>query len=175
MTLEITPDRREEIYEILEKWTHQTSATKKDLQRLLGKLNFICNTVRAGRVFMTRIIEEMKKFPETGKRRLSGQLKMDVRWWFKFMSEFDGISVIPQVDWSRPDEIFSTDASLKMCGGWSEPEYFSAEFPQSLLKRKDISINELELTAFIIAIKVWKHKTKDRDIWRFVTTNVLST
>ena len=133
MTLEITPERRNEIQQLLEQWLAMKTATKKELQKLLGKLNFVCSTVRAGRVFITRIIEDMKKFPEKGKRRIGSDLKMDVKWWSIYMSEFDGISIIPDVDWSRPDEIFSTDASLRMCGGWSNPEYFSTEFPDWLL------------------------------------------
>ena len=168
MTLEITSERRDEIKAILTDWLNRKSATLKDIQKLLGKLNFVCSTVRAGRVFITRIINELKRFPTRGRRRLSKDIKMDIRWWSTFMDEFDGISVFPDNWWSRPDEVFATDASLKMCGGWSSPEYFKKEFPTWILSNNNkISINELELLAFIVALKMWKHKITNKNILAF--------
>ena len=80
------------------------------------------------------------------------------------MTQFDGISIIPD-DWSRPDEIFSTDVSLAMCGGggWSEPHYFKSKFPK-WMKKAGYSINELEMAAFVLATKIWIEKIRNKNI-----------
>ena len=55
-TLSITLDRLLEIQGLIEKWRKRRSATLRDVQSLAGKLNFVCLTVRAGRVFVSRIL-----------------------------------------------------------------------------------------------------------------------
>ena len=164
MTLEITHERRKELMQLLEAWSHKKSSTLREVQSLLGKLNFVCSTVRAGRVFITRIIEEIKSHPIRGRRRISKELKKDVEWWRRFMNMFNGVTIIPDPNWSRPDEVISTDASLKMCGGWSSPKFFKAAFPTWLLKRKDISINELELISFVISLRLWEKRLMNANI-----------
>ena len=117
MTMLITPDRLREINGILSQWKGKTSATLRDLQQLLGKLNFVCNTVRAGRVFVSRLINLLKGFPKKGKRRLSKDFQLDIDWWLKYMKSFDGIVMIPKGKWYVPDVVFSVDSCLTGCGG----------------------------------------------------------
>ena len=80
MTLSITPERMDELKKLLKVWLGKKSATLRELQQLLGKLNFVCNTVRAGRVFVSRIINQMKKFPVDGKRRIDKEFYKDIQW-----------------------------------------------------------------------------------------------
>ena len=164
MTLEIMAERREELAAILKDWTVKKSATLKEIQSLLGKLNFVCTTVRAGRVFITRIIEEIKGFPRNGRRRLSTQIRKDINWWRLFMTQFDGITIIPEPTWCRPDEVIATDASLIMGGGWSRPNYFKTVYPEWLKNKPDVSINELELITVVVALKLWGRRVKNANI-----------
>ena len=165
----ITPDRLRETEELVKSWLRKSSATLNELQQLLGKLNFLCSTVRAGRVFMTRIIEDIKKWPYRGRRRITNELKKDLSWWGKFLRECDGISIIPNTRWSRPDAIFSSDACLSSCGGWNETneEYFYTAFPDSLKNNKEISINELETISLIICLKIWSTSIENRNLLAF--------
>ena len=164
MTLTIPEDRKVEIGRIIKQWEYKKCATMKELQSLLGKLNFVCSTVRAGRIFISRIINELKSFPNKGKRRLSSELKQDIMWWKRFMSEFDGTTIMPQIAWDRPDSVIATDATLKGAGGWAPPEFFATRFPSFLTERSDVAINELELTAFMIAIRKWKGRLRHKNI-----------
>ena len=163
MTLEITQDRRRKIKVLLDSWVHQKSVTIREAQSILGKLSFVCSTVRAGRVFLARIIEEITKFPQRGRRRLSANFKKDIRWWQEFMLVFDGISMIPE-DWSSPDEVVAMDASLKRCGGWAKPYYFSKNFPVWIKQDPAIHINELELVSFMIALKLWRNWVRNHNV-----------
>ena len=163
MTLEITSDRREELKSILTEWMFKKSATLREMQSLLGKLSFVCSTVRAGRIFISRIIHTISTMPQKGRRRVSKELKQDLKWWSKFMDQFDGKSLIP-TDWSQPDEVFATDSSLEMCGGWASPEYFKIKFPHGFKDMHKLNINELELMAFLIALKTWRNRIKNKNV-----------
>ena len=105
----------------------------------------------------------MVKIPDGQKRRLSAEFKRDINWWITFMDEFDGKSLIP-TDWSRPDDVFATDASLKMCGGWAEPEFFKMKYPNWLTNMKGVSINELEMFAFLVVLTLWENRITNRCI-----------
>ena len=172
MTLTITEERQVELKQLIRQWLMKKSATLREMQQLLGKLSFVCNTVRVGRVFLTRLINQIKGFPTKGRRKINRETRLDIQWWHTYMSDFDGVAVIPQQNWSRPDEIFATDASLKMCGGWCDPQYFKVRFPEWLTKRNKISINELELIAFIIAVKVFYKKIMNRNLLAYCDNSV---
>ena len=56
LTLEITRDRLEELLELLEKWESRSSASRQELQSIIGKLNFVSSVVKPGRVFISRLL-----------------------------------------------------------------------------------------------------------------------
>lgn len=105
----------------------------------------------------------MKTLSQKGYARVPKEVKLDLRWWINFMERFDGRTCIPEVVWSRPDLVFSTDACLRSCGGWSpaatsgrvDNQFFSVFFPAFILGNKDVSINELEAVALLVGIKIW--------------------
>ena len=95
------------------------------------------------------------------------------------MEEFDGVNLIPHVEWQAPHYIFSTDSCLTGCGGWANGEFFHAEFPQWLLKKHNVFINEFEAMALIIRPKVWEQRIKDCNVLAYcdnaVTVDIVNT
>ena len=67
MTMELTEDCLREIRQILQLWKNKETATLKEIQCLLGKLNFACSTVRARKVFISKIINSLKTSHSQGK------------------------------------------------------------------------------------------------------------
>ena len=51
MTMEITPERLEEIRKLTQSWLEKDSASLKQIQSLLGKLNFVAACVKSSRIF----------------------------------------------------------------------------------------------------------------------------
>ena len=139
------------------------------MQQILGKLNFAGSTIRAGRVFVSRIINFLKEINDRGRFPLPDDFRRDLVWWKTFMQDFDGLSVISELKWEPPDKIFSSDACLKGAGGWNETEaeYWSVEFPPFLLNNDEVHINELEAFAVVIGLKVWRNCIKDKNILLF--------
>ena len=123
MTLEVTPERLKALLLELRTWCeNKTCASLKEVQSLLGKLNFAASTVRAGRVFLARIINFICEFNSKGGsyvRCIPEEVRYDIRWWYKYLREFNGVAMIPEIRWSRPDAEISTDSCLTGCGGWS--------------------------------------------------------
>ena len=163
MTLSITPERLAEIRGIIKEWLNRSSAKLVDIQSLLGKLNFACNTVRAGRVFVSKIINLLKEASPSEPIRLSDEFRKDLSWWDKYMTTFDGVSIIPNYTWSRPDTVIATDSCLVACGGWNENnrEFWHLKFPDCYNGRKDININEKEAMAVMVGLKIWKDSIRN--------------
>ena len=88
------------------------------------------------------------------------------------MQDFDGITILPPINWDAPDSIFSSDACLKSCGGWSEGEAFKADFPKWLIQKSEVHINELELITFIVALKIWKDRIENRNVLAYCNNEV---
>ena len=67
-------------------------------------------------------------------------------------------------NWSSPDEVLSSDASLYGFGAISSNQFFHALFP-SFIKENQLHINCLELLAIIIATNIGDHKLKGKNIY----------
>lgn len=165
LTLLVTEERLLETLELLESWLRRDEASKRDFQVLLGKLHFISTCVRQGRIFVSRLISFMKKLPKEDEHKIPGEVRKDLFWWYRFLPDYNGVSMMSLQEWSQPDEVFCTDACLTGCGGWSQDrEFFHAEFPKFLLDNRECSINALELLTIVVACKLWGRKWKGKRI-----------
>ena len=172
LSLTITPDRLSEVLGILADWEGRMSASRLDLQVLLGKLHFVACCVRPGRVFVSRLLNFLRETPPVGKVSIPAEAQKDVAWWLKFMPLYNGVSMIPWEEWSVPDSVMSSDACLVGCGAWVEGQYFHAQFPDFILAHRP-SINSLELLAIVVAIKLWGASWKGKRI-RILCDNMVS-
>ena len=136
LQLSLTPERLQSIKEETRQWLDRSTASKKDLQRLIGKLNFAATTVRSGRLFFSRILSFMTDLPKHGVRKISAEVKKDCRWWALFIEEYNGISMIHELSWRPVDSVISTDACLSGIGAFHEGEYLHAQIPPSLKMEK---------------------------------------
>ena len=120
MTFEITQDRLQELRGIISSWLSKQTASLRQVQSLAEKLNFVCSTVRSGRVFVARILNFLCDFQGgPGNRKITEGIKGDLKWWAKFLDEFNGVTMFPELRWLPPDSVISTDSCLTGCGGWS--------------------------------------------------------
>jgi hypothetical protein len=164
LTLSVTQERLEELKSLLDYWLELPLASRKDLQSIIGKLNFVAACVRQGRVFIARIINHMKSLPGIGKHPIPGAVRKDLLWWSIFLPGYNGVSMMAIEEWSRVDEVFASDACLTGCGAWCvEREYFHAEFPGEI-KELDLHINGLEMLTIIVACKLWGRKWQGKRI-----------
>ena len=60
MTIEVTPERLNELRLLLREWLFKEQASIKEIQSLLGKLNFVAACVKPGRIFISRMLKWLK-------------------------------------------------------------------------------------------------------------------
>lgn len=157
MTMSITPARLKEIETLLAFWSTKKSATKTELQSLVGKLSFVSKCVRQSRLFLSRILALLRTLKQKGHHtRITREFRNDIAWWIRFMRTYNGVSIISSLVWTVPDVVFSTDACLSGCGGLSQFQYFHVEFPIAVLARFS-AIHLLEALAILVALRLWGH------------------
>ena len=100
-TLFIDRSRMEEIRSLLEEWLVKNKCSKKDLQSLLGKLQFVASCVQPGRVFTMRLLALLRQIPKNGSVLIPEETRADLRWWRCFMEKYNGISMMPDLPWSE--------------------------------------------------------------------------
>lgn len=173
LTLEIPDDKLKDIRSILGSWEGRQSAKLRDIQSLIGKLNFLATCVRPGRVFMSRLLNWLREvYDRKGYISIPSNINKDIVWWQKFVPLYNGISMMSLEEWSKPDEIFSSDSCITGCGGWFSGRFFHRIFPKFILEYK-LHINCLELLAIVICLKLWGQFFKGRKI-RILCDNQVS-
>ena len=154
MCMYVDPDKVTELKLELIKWARKTVARKSDLQSILGKLLWVSKTVRFSRVFVSRIISEVRKLPSQGsKTTLSNPIRKDFLWWETYLEVFSGVEMIP------PTTVCQSvlgDAYPQGGGSWNPvlSEYFSMKFLEYMCSR-DTPIHIKEFVIVLLCVRMW--------------------
>ena len=154
--LRISDERADEIRTLLAEWAGRTSASKRKLLRLIGKLAFAARVVRTGRAFLGRLIALAKSVkPLHHHVRLSAAARRDIDWWRECLLTHNGTSMIA-VDWEAPDVLnVYTDASGSGCGAVFNREWFALSYVGGMAFALNYSINWRELHVAVRALATW--------------------
>ena len=152
-------------------WRNKNTATKVQMQRLCGVLNFCCKVIRGGRVYMFHMIELLKMFNHKRRIELPVSFKEDLSWWSSFAASFNGSADF--FDPVRNSMDIYTDACLEGLAAICNNDFFQAKvYPcddDNLLCfamsdyaynvfvpiEHAANINVLELIAVLLAISRW--------------------
>ena len=154
MTLGVTPQQKIDTLRELEKWQTWKTCNRRQLESLVGKLQFISSCVRPGRLFVSRMLVHMKGMDRSKYYVVSEEMRKDIKWWYTFLSGFSGTSILWLLDVEQVDSEMSMDACLVGLGGMAGNEYFRMQFPRHLRSRS-IKITHLELWAVIVSVRLW--------------------
>ncbi len=72
-------------------WKTKEKPTRKEVESLFGKLNFIASVVHPGRIFISRILSFLKGLPSYGLHRIPQFPRKDIEWWENLLSRYNGI------------------------------------------------------------------------------------
>ena len=166
LTMSVPAEKIQELRVDLATWLKKTTAVKKDLQSILGKLFWVSRMVRHSRPFMGRLLQllrEMKDQSPTKKSPLSKECRKDLLWWATYLRTFNGVSLIINAEdtlqsldqlIASPFLVYAGDATLWGGGAWYKKEYWSREFP-TFLKDPQIPVHIKEMWVLVASSWVW--------------------
>ena len=175
MEMSVPPDKLAEIKEEIRRWELKTTINKKELQSLLGKLFWVAKVVHYSRAFMGRLLEQLRsisKVHDKKKIKFSEESRKDIRWWNRYLEDFNGISMIVNEDpiplsyeqlLDAPHEIMAGDATPTGGGAWHGDEYWSDHLPHHL-QDPQLPIHLKEFWVLIVAAKLWGDSWTGRTI-----------
>ena len=162
MSLSVPPFRVQELLQELSLWSQRSRYTKKQLQSLLGKLSFVTACVKPGRIFMARLLNNLRSFSTSRSScPISDDMRADISWWSSFLPLFNGVSLIKASSCDFSDLHFATDASLTGGGAICLDECFHFQFPPDILTGAS-HISSLELYTIVVAVQFWAPKLRHR-------------
>ncbi|CAJ0925439.1 unnamed protein product [Ranitomeya imitator] len=148
--------------------------TLKELQSLLGRLNFACRIMPMGRIFCRRLSRAT-----AGVRaahhfiRLSREHKDDLLVWQRFLENYNGRSLIQQEDLNAFDcEIYTDAAGGAGYGAYCAGKWSVGVWPEEWRQNgltKNLAL--LELFPIVVAAFIWGENFKDRRV-RFHCDNL---
>ena len=170
MTVRIPLDK---INATLEKIKHMLSkpkATLREMQSLIGTLNFCCRAIPMGRPFCRRLINATcgltKPFHHT---RINKGIRKDLQMWQNFFQNHNGISVFHDRFWVSSDdlELFTDSAGGANLGFgiFFKGHWCNARWPRNWYTMgitKDITV--LELFPIVVSLFIWAEDLKNKKI-----------
>ena len=166
MTMSVPPAKLTEVKAEIRLWLRRTTINKKELQSLLGKLFWVAKCVKYARVFMGRLLDQlrtMSTLKDFKKVKLKEEARKDILWWGQYLEHYNGINLIVNDDpiplsfsqlLDSPHEICAGDATPLGGGAWHGREYWCGELP-SHLRDPQIPIHLKEFWVVIVSAKLW--------------------
>ena len=158
-----------ELRQLLSDTLLKRSITKRELQSLVGKLNFAARVVFGGRTFLRRIIDVTNTLSRPHHHvRINTSLRADLLWWARFLSVFNGKAFFVASTPTALEE-FSTDACPIGGGGFFQGDWFYTNWATDHPDLTDAHINLKETFTVFLALHRWKWYLRDK--WIVVHTD----
>ena len=133
-------------------WSGRSSASRKELESLLGHLSQAAIIIRPGRAFLRELFALLKATRAPSRFiRLNTSAKADLMWWECFLQEWNGTSFFPQL--SPQVHVYSDAAGICGCGGFVQSlGWFQLFWPSNW---NEVGITAKELAPVVIAAALW--------------------
>ena len=134
----------------------KTKCQLKELQVLLGLLNFACSVIAPGRAFLQSLYSltvGLKK--KNHFKRLTLQAKADLNVFLRFLEKYNGISFYRNQMFLSPNtkHIYSDAAKSLGYGAYLDTAWFSKAWPSNKWKEENITF--LELVPIVVSLSIW--------------------
>ena len=122
MTISVDSERIQAILDEIAFVEGRQAVRRQDLERLAGKMTFVCSVVPGGRTFMRNILTAVH---QTRQPRhwvhLSAAFRADLQWWKRFAQVWNGVEVIPPAisvpwRWLMSDASGKSGLGIFLCG-----------------------------------------------------------
>ena len=157
-------DKIEKCLEAIQIFLTRKKVTLKELQSLIGLLNFACSVIIPGRVFIRRLINLTMGVKKPHHYiRLTSETRKDLRLWESFLESFNGKSFFLEQNWSSSHSLcFYTDAA-QSCGYGIifGTQWVYGEWPKAW---KEHNICFLEFFPIVVGLILWSNILKNKRV-----------
>ena len=146
-TLSIPEHKIEEMLNTIHQLSQRSAMSRKEVQQLAGKINFISRVCRPAHLFMSRILSYLRAHP-SGYTKVSKGARADMKWFLTFLPTYNGISLIPDAD---PSMLIEADSCMVGGGAVADRLAYIVKYPDHLTQ--DHHISQLEAINCMVAIR----------------------
>ena len=134
----------------MKRFLNSKKVTKREIQSLAGKLNWVSQCIYGGRFHMRRLIDRSNTLQKPWHRSLvTIDMKKDIIWWLDFMRTFNGI--MPMIN-CRPATPIAIDSCKLAAGAFYHGDFVYTPWSPEIAT---LPINYLEVLALEPAIRRW--------------------
>lgn len=155
--VKVPADKLEALSCMICNFSTKSKLTLRQLQSLIGSLNFVCKAVGPGRAFLRRLIDMTRGVSQPHHRiRLTSGAKADLAAWEAFLEHFNGTVMFADNVWRDNNCLqFYTDAAASIgLGIYFEGCWAQAKWPE-YVREANFSIAVLELLPIVVGVHLW--------------------
>jgi len=164
MEARLPSDKVEKLRTLLNSSFKKRTLRLKELQSLLGLLNFACRVIVPGRAFMQRLYRLTANVTHPRHHvTLNKESRRDLTAWKVFIDHFNGKSMLLEDRWvSAPHLNLATDSagSLGFAAIFSSHYLFGTWPPHW----SEVDITDKELLPIVLALEIWGHSMANKCI-----------
>ncbi|KAK3106927.1 hypothetical protein FSP39_003200 [Pinctada imbricata] len=169
-TIKVPQDKLNDLKDLLTKLSKLQKTTLKDLQSLVGKLNFVTKAIHGSRAFNRRFYTAtigVRKPPHF--IRITSPLKEDIKLWLKFLGYFNGTAYFQEIEWTSNSTLhLYTDSAGNPelgCGTVFGSQWVALKWPKAWANDQIIKdITFLELVPIVLAMYIWNPLLRNKRI-----------
>ena len=150
MSVTIPQQKLQDTLDDCETWLKKSSTTRRQLQRLAGRLQHIARCVMPARRFMSRIFQAVRDSPTHGSHPVLEPLRADVRWFVDYAASTNGLVLLKSLE--REHWVIECDSSMAAGGAFSAKEYYGTMYPNEM-RQKYTNIAHLEAINLVVAMR----------------------
>lgn len=155
MEIRLPEDKLVKLQKAIDAVKYKRKVCLRELQSLIGLLNFACLVIIPGRTFLRRLIDLTKGIAKPHHHKdLTKESRQDLAAWSLFINHFNGKSILFKHIWKTSEQLhLYTDAA----GSWGfgavfGRKWFYGAWPESM---KEYNITLKELFPIVVAVEVW--------------------
>ena len=155
MEASLPEDKLRQCQNMLRTFLSRNSCRLRQLQSLLGFLNFCCSVITCGRAFLRRLIDLTMGISKPYLHIcLNQEVKSDMQLWLKFLEQYNGKSMFLNEAFlsSLTLSLYTDSAQSLGYGAVYGSQWFYGPFP---LSWQTLNITCLELYPIVVAVQVW--------------------
>ncbi|VDI19640.1 Hypothetical predicted protein [Mytilus galloprovincialis] len=174
MIARLPSDKIEKIYDMLVSVKRRRSVTLRDLQSLIGLLNFACSVIIPGRAFLRRLINLTLGHTNPQFRiTLNAEARADLRAWFEFIEHFNGKLCFLFDNWVSSDTLRLYSDAAGVHGGFAAVfgnDWFTGSWPPEI-EPEHITVKEL--FPIVLAVEIWGKCLENRKVLFFTDNSAV--